>query len=333
MKVSSFLIVGILLVLVTSACLQPPAEEKVQDQYEIYDSTINQEETVPLQEGYPSGPLTTIEFNQNEIVFAHEASVYHIPFWKSAPFRDQEEVFSINGKAFDLNVFEKGTENQRFELRSENPTQDPEVFLQNPDLLAASQQFTYNTLGTSIALDTTTNIDEGQTLEKINYYPYVYKPESISEPTIIIEDTLPEDDLLFEDERFYLLLKSQTFEAQFGKKVKFTGTDKLENKQSTTDYYYPDYTHFKEDETDEKYLIGKFEIDEDGDDVYDITVYVDTYTDYPINAQEIQLPNYQYFVEYDNGKGLSELKNQEVHTQYGTRIFMTYNLLRIQIPQ
>jgi hypothetical protein len=335
MDIKKLLLVLVLLIVIAFAfiLLQPPKDDPiVESKFDLYDANLNEEETLPFPEGALPGPLTTIEFNRNVMVFAEDVSIYRIAFWEVTTLRDGDE-FLINDKVFNLTVDNLETQ-PKISITTENPTDDPEELfdIDRFEIPVTTKSFKFNELGESISFDTRSLSDEGRTLQKIDYYMYANRPNSVPEPTIIYE-TPEEDEALFTNDRMYFFLKAQEFQTQFGKKVRFLGTDILESKNLQRDYFWPDIPALGNDASDSQHIIAAFEIDEDGDNIYDIKVYVDTGSELPLYLPNESINNYTYLVEYDNGKGINSTEDQAVFTDYGTRIVVQSGQLRIQMPK
>ena len=130
-----------------------------------------------------------------------------------------------------------------------------------------------------------------------------------------------------------VLLASDSFDLQFGKKLFFAGTDSDLDGTAETKYYVPALVSHGFVPDKPLQGVAHFYIDEDGDGMYDIKIYVDTFTNNMISESISAYPD---LVSVSGGslKEKEVMEEKVLTTNYGSLVVATEgNDIVVRLPE
>lgn len=311
MKLKGWLILVIIALIIIGVLwhFRPSQEKDVlpkgPDDYNSEEDFMGFPEDEPLDEieqyakdNYPLGPYTTVEVQQNRILFGGETEPHEIYFFEPVLLGDYNTIV-IDGIEFAIMVDNTANikEGDYFYILMENLTDDLDKLIEEPMVLVAKRKIEFNKFNTDSISFPIYDPETFEPLIEVKYDYYIAKHQG-------------------DKPKIYFLLAKQDFKVQFDKNLRFLGTDSLQSKKANTDYYLPDLPLLGNDEFDAKYLIAWLQLDEDGDKEFEITVFVDTATGELLDVKKTGLKNYSFAIEFE-GKGLGN-EDQKITNAFGT---------------
>lgn len=289
--------------LLVFGCIQQPSSVPPEDDQTstgpLQDDTI----VTPGPEDLPEEPLgTSVEFEKKVVRFSSPGAVRHnIGYWysKVIGFSDDRlagDTFFFDGRLYTYTLDEQA----KILLIKGDDVPDQEL-----------KAYDVRTAFVPNELSTKTIELEGATGNRVKYH---YKVAQV------YDDTLKKN-----VHKVYLLLASQTFALQAGKKMSFEGMDRLENGKVQEKYYMLDteLDGFGYDSLDGQDLIAHFYIDEENDGFYDLKVFIESVSDLIIDLSVPGLGGYNCQIEFkenNESKCVNFESGGSVTTAKGTKI-------------